>query len=94
MLLAVASEPGRIRLLLRRPAVLVGARVVALSALQSTAWVLAVDALKVGGEDDGATSLGYRFGVSAQQLPAWTLQAIAAFPLRDQATHPRCTSAT
>ncbi len=33
------------------------------------------------------TSLGHRLGISATQLPAWVLQAIAAFPLRDQATH-------
>jgi hypothetical protein len=88
VLIGVRPVPGRIRALLRRPAVLLGALLVLISALQATAWVLAVDALKVGGEGTDHTSLAHRLGVSANQLPAWILQAIAAFPLRDQATHP------
>jgi hypothetical protein len=88
VLLAVRSEAGRIKALVRRPAVLLGALLVLVSALQGTAWVLAVDALKMGGEGTDHTTLGHRLGVSASQLPAWILQAIAAFPLRDQPTHP------
>jgi hypothetical protein len=88
VLVSVAADPGRVRALVRRPAVLLGATLVAVSAVQGTAWVLAVDALKVGGEGTDHTSVGHRLGVSATQLPAWILQAIAAFPLRDQATHP------
>jgi hypothetical protein len=87
VLVAVPVEAGRIRSLLRRPVVLAGAGLVALSALQATIWVIAVDALKVGGEGTGHSSLAHRLGVSGRQLPAWILQTIAAFPLRDQATH-------
>ena len=86
-LIAVPTEPGRVRALLHRPAALVGAGVVALSAVQSTIWVIAVNALKVGGEGSGHTSLAHRLFICLTQLPAWTLQTIAAFPLRDQATH-------
>ena len=89
VLVAVRTEPGRVKSLLRRPAVLVGALVVLVSALQATAWVLAMDATKIGVEGHGHTSLGHRLSVSATQLPAWTFQAIAAFPLRDQAD-PAC----
>ena len=88
VLVAVRSDSGRIRALLRRPAVLVAAGVVLLSALQSTAWVLAVDALKLGVEDEIHTTLSHRLGAAATQFPAWILQAIAAFPLRNDASHP------
>jgi hypothetical protein len=87
ILVAVRSDRGRIKELVRRRAVLASAVLVLVSALQGTAWVLAMDALKVGVEGSGHTSLGHRLHVSATQLPAWILQAIAAFPLRDQATH-------
>lgn len=88
VLVAVRSEPGRIRWLLRRPAVLVAALLVFVSVVQATAWVLAVDAMKLGVAGHAHTSLGHRLSVSATQLPAWTFQAIAAFPLRDQPTLP------
>lgn len=88
VLVGVRTDPGRLKELLRRPAVLGGALLVLVSALQATAWVLLMDALKVGLDTSGHhTSLGFRLSISARQLPAWILQAIAAFPLRDQATH-------
>lgn len=87
VLLAVRAPPGRLRELLHRPSVLAGGLLVLVSAVQSTAWVLAVDALKVGGEGTGHTTLGSRLEESATQLPAWILQAIAAFPLRNDPTH-------
>jgi Predicted membrane protein (DUF2142) len=87
VLVAVRVDPGRIRGLLRRPAVRLGAALVAVSALQSTVWVMAVGALKVGVVATQHTSLEHRLAVSALQLPAWVLQTIAAFPLRNQATH-------
>jgi hypothetical protein len=68
--------------------VLGAAALVLVSALQGTAWVLAVDALRVGVEKEIHTSLGYRAGAAAMQLPAWILQSIAAFPLRNDASHP------
>jgi hypothetical protein len=88
VLVAVRTEPGRIRALLRRRAVLAGALLVLVSALQSTAWVLAMGSLKLGVEGTGHTSLAHRASVTATQLPAWTFQTIAAFPLRDQPTLP------
>jgi hypothetical protein len=88
VLVAVRTDPGRIKALVRRPAVLLGALLVLVSAAQSTAWVFAMDALKLGVEGSDHTSLGYRLHISATQLPAWIFQAIAAFPLRNQPTHP------
>ncbi len=88
VLLAVRPQQDRIRTLLRRPIVLGAAALVMVSALQATAWVLAVDALKLGVEKEIHTTLGFRIGAAATQLPAWVLQAIAAFPLRDDASHP------
>jgi hypothetical protein len=88
VLVAVRAEPGRIRALVRRPAVLAGALLVLVSALQSTVWVLAVHALKLGVEKELHETLGYRFGVAATMVPAWVLQSIAAFPLRNDASHP------
>lgn len=87
VLLAVPAG-GRIKALLRRPAVLVAGLVVLFSALQGTAWVLTVDALKMGGEGTEHSSLGSRLGDAATQLPAWMFQTIAAFPLRNEPTHP------
>ena len=49
---------------------------------------LATDALKLGVEEPVHTTLGHRLGAAATQLPAWILQAIAAFPLRNDASHP------
>lgn len=88
VLLAVRPVDGRVAWLLRRPVVWAGAGLVALSALQSTVWVIAVDALKVGVEDPIHTTVGYRLWISATQLPAWVLQTIAAFPLRKDPSHP------
>ena len=88
VLVAVRSDPGRIRALMRRPAVLGAAGLVLVSALQSTAWVIAVHALKLGVEGQIHTTLSHRFDLAASQLPAWIFQAIAAFPLRNNASHP------
>jgi Predicted membrane protein (DUF2142) len=88
VLVAVRTEPGRIRCLLRRRAVQVGAAVVAVSAVQSAVWVISMQSLRMGGELTDHTSLAHRLGVSAKLLPMWVFQSIAAFPLRDQPTHP------
>ncbi len=88
VLLAVRAEHGRIRALLRRPAVLGAAALVLVSAVQNTVWVVAVDALKLGVEKDLNTPFGERVGAAAVQVPAWILQAIAAFPMRNDASHP------
>lgn len=88
VLVAVRPEAGRVAWLLRRPAVLAGAGLVLVSALQSVAWVVTAHALKLGVEAPIHTTLGYRLGITATQLPAWILQAIAAFPLRKDPSHP------
>jgi hypothetical protein len=87
VLVGVRAQPGRVTELLRRPAVLVGGLVVLLGALQGTAWVLAMDALKMGGGGTAHSSLGSRLGVSVGEIPVWMFQAIAAFPLRNEHTH-------
>ena len=88
VLVGVRAQPGRVTELLRRPAVLAGGLVVLLGAVQGTAWVLAMDALKIGSGGTGHTSLGSRLGVGAREIPVWMLQTIAAFPLRNENTHP------
>ena len=88
VLVAISPVHGRVSVLLRNPFALGGAGLVLLSAVQSTVWVLAVDALKLGVEGESHTSVGHRLGVAATQFPAWVLQTIAAFPLRNDASHP------
>jgi hypothetical protein len=88
VLVGVRAQPGRVTELVRRPAVLAGGLVVLLGAVQGTAWVLAMDALKIGSGGTGHTSLGSRVGVGASELPVWMFQTIAAFPLRNEHTHP------
>ena len=89
VLLAVTpSGAGRLRTLWGRTDVRVGLAVVAVSVAQSTVWVLATGALQVGFEGPFHKTLGERLSLVTSQVPAWILQSIAAFPLRDDATHP------
>lgn len=85
---AVRPPSVHVRALLRRVDVLLAAGLVFLSAVQSLVWIIAVDALKIGYEGHLETSLAYKVGVSAKQIPAWILQAIAAFPLRNDPAPP------
>lgn len=87
VLIAVRPVTGRIHTLLRTPMVLAGAGLVFVSALQGTVWTLTSGALELGHEQTEPSSLGHRISAAATQLPAWILQPIAAFPMRNQATH-------
>ncbi len=89
VLVAVRSEPGRVRLLLRRRDVQVSAAVVAVSAIQSVAWTVAMGALELSKVSDPVhTSVAHRVGEIAPLVPLWVLQSVAAFPMRDDATNP------
>lgn len=89
VLVAVRSEPGRVRLVLRRRDVQVSAAVVAVSAVQSVAWTLSMHALALGRVSDPVhTSLAHRLGEVSALVPLWVFQSVAAFPMRDDATSP------
>jgi hypothetical protein len=89
VLVAVRTEPGRVGRLLRRRDVLVSAAVVAVSAVQSVVWTLAMGALTLGKVADPVhTSVAHRVGEVSALVPLWVLQSIAAFPMRDDATSP------
>jgi hypothetical protein len=89
VLLAVRAQPGRVRLLLRRRDVQLSAAVIAVSAVQSAAWTMAMGALELGKVADPVqTSVAHRAGEVATLTPLWVLQSVAAFPMRDDATNP------
>jgi hypothetical protein len=88
VLVGVRRPPGRLAEVLRRRDARIGAALVALGAVQSVVWILAMSALKIGEGGSGHTSLGHRLVRVAEVVPAWVLQCIAAFPQRDDATHP------
>lgn len=89
VLVAVRTEPGRIRRLLRRRDVQLSAAVVAVSAVQSVVWTMAMGALELGKVPDPVhTSIAHRVGEVSALVPLWVLQSVAAFPMRDDATSP------
>lgn len=88
VLVGVRRPAGRLPDLARRRDVWVGAALVALSAVQSAAWTLTMGTLKLGAGAPGHTSLGHRLLEVAKVVPTWVLQCIAAFPQRDDPTHP------
>lgn len=74
--------------LLKFPAVRIAGFIVFAGAVQSTIWVIAMGALKVGVEKTPDAPLGEKLSWAAGQIPLWIFQSIAAFPLRQGATHP------
>ncbi len=88
VILAIGPTRARAVALLSRRGVLIGAFVVLVAAIQSTVWIIAMDALKLGVAGGPQRTLGFRAVRAAQEIPAWIFQSIAAFPLRDNPTHP------
>jgi hypothetical protein len=88
VLVAVRPPAMHVRALLRRADVLMAAGLVFLSAVQSFVWIVAVNALKVGYEGHLESTFAHKLQAAAQQIPAWIMQAIAAFPLRNDPAPP------
>lgn len=74
--------------LLRRPLGLATAGLVLVAAAGSSWWAVSQRALQVGDSDGATLTWLARLGESASQLPVWLLQAIGAFPYRDQPAPP------
>jgi hypothetical protein len=75
-------------LLLRRDAV-AAAALIFVGAVLSTVWTVAMKSLEVRqSSDPEVTSLMHRLGEVGILVPLWVLQSVAAFPMRDDATHP------
>ena len=84
-LVAWPGLAGRVRQLMRvrsGRSVLV---IAVVTGLVSVSWTLVQRSLVIGLEaDPEPVSLGFRLARSAQEIPLWLLQSIAAFPKRDQ----------
>jgi hypothetical protein len=74
--------------MLRHRAIRLSAAGVVVAAALSSAWVIAMGALKVGADDVGPTPLSTKLAWALSEIPLWVLQSIAAFPFRNQASHP------
>jgi hypothetical protein len=72
-------------LLLRRSSVAAAAVVTVATAL-NVAWILGMDALNIGQTMSDPITLGHRLRILLENELLWSLQSIAAFPLRDEAT--------
>lgn len=89
VLVAVRPLPGRLRLLRDRRDALAAASVVMVGAVLSTIWTVTMKALEVRQNGDPVvTSLAHRIGEVGMLVPVWVLQSVAAFPMREDATHP------
>lgn len=84
----VVAQPSRARVrgLLARPAGRIAVAVVALATLLSAAWVASQRALELGDGSGtgGSSSFGDRLAVAATEVPTWLIQAIGAFPYRNE----------
>lgn len=83
-MLALPVPRARLRALVVRPLTLVGAGLMAVAAATSLWWALSQRALEVGSGGDRAAGAAERLAEAAGELPVWLLQAIGAFPYRDQ----------
>ena len=84
-LLAWPSLFPRLRDLVRKPVGKVAVAVGLVAGVASLAWILVQRSLVVGLEPaSGTLSITFRFLRTLQELPVWVLQAIAAFPYRNQ----------
>ena len=84
-LVAWPALAGRLRVLLGRRRGRVVAGVTVVTGLASVAWTLTQRSLVIGLEKDPEpVSVGFRLARSAQEVPLWLLQAIAAFPKREE----------
>lgn len=85
---SLLAWPGlfpRLRNLVRKPQGKVAVAVGLVAGVASLTWILVQRSLVVGLEPEGGTvSITFRFLRTLQELPVWVLQAIAAFPFRNQ----------
>jgi hypothetical protein len=87
-LVAVWPQRDGVVALLRRRSVWIAGLLVTATAVQSTVWVLTMGSLNIGGTPDRTYDLGERLHFLSREVVLWILQAIAAFPLRNEPTEP------
>lgn len=83
-LLALPVPRARLSTLLVRPLAVVAMGLVVAATVTSGWWVLSQRSLEVGHGDGTVLSVPERLSRAAGELPVWLLQAIGAFPYRDQ----------
>ncbi len=88
VLVGVRRPDGRLKELARRRDARIGVTAVTLSALQGGIWTMTMGALQLAQGSHGHTSLDSRVLKVAVLAPVWLFQCIAAFPQREDPTHP------
>lgn len=88
VLISVRPGTDRLRVLLSDRRTWCAGGVVTLAALASTAWILRMGSLNVGGEPKAPLSLPERLSLLSDDVVLWLLQSIAAFPLRNEQSEP------
>ncbi len=63
------------------------ASLVLVATVGSVLWIRSMGALTIS-EQPNAMSAAERLSVTLSQVPAWILQSVAAFPIRNEASHP------
>jgi hypothetical protein len=86
VMVAVWPPWAAIQALARRRAALVTAGVVLVATVLGVAWTVSVHALNIGQELTDPIPTGERLHLLFRNEPLWSLQTIAAFPLRNEPT--------
>jgi hypothetical protein len=85
-LIATRTSWSSIRALASQSSYRLAAAIVAMATVLSAAWTLGMHTLNVAQDTAGHISTGTRLDLLLGNEPAWMLQSIAAFPLRNEAT--------
>lgn len=89
VLCAVRVGAPRLRTIVVRSRGWVAMLVVLAATVASTGWILGMGSMVVGAAEEPAPlSVAVKASAITGQAPLWVLQSIAAFPLRNEHTHP------
>jgi hypothetical protein len=86
VIVATKTSEQSVRLLARQLWAWVAAMLVLVATVLSATWTVSMHALNIGQGLEEHISLGLRLHLLFRNEPLWTLQAIAAFPLRNEPT--------
>lgn len=87
-LLAMWPARGMVKRVLLNKTTVATALICAAAIVHAVVYVIAFDALRVGIEASAQVTFAAKINYVAGLVPLWVLQSVAAFPLRNEATHP------
>lgn len=87
-LIAAPVDLPKIKRIISDRGLWLGAGIVTCSSLAGLAWTLTMHTTHLSASDIPPLSFGAQLRLTAEQVPLWLLQSIAAFPYRDEPTAP------